>query len=875
MATALVIVDSVQKARTIEAQMPGEVQTLALNAVPVKATLVPPADSLKRERPRFSFSPLPEGKEFFQALQNAQTMDIYLAFDSDQRGEYWSWLVNEYLLADTSGAKSARRLHLVGLNREELEESFRLVEPVQSDKAVAYYIRFLFAAHLVRHLKRLIGTTTGPQGLPLTINSLTTLFLLAEREAEIRAFTPAVKWQVRVRLDSGHGEFDARLEEAYGITEDGYMRDGAKSKEAIALFRDTPFQVSEFEREEIAIQSPAPFRMMELLEEAFAVYKLHPRQVVEAVSRLYQGVEVQGVTVGLVSSFALLENLDARKLCAKLRLQVEKMFGAAALAPEGAHEDLRGAVVPLRPEMSPAAVAGALSPAEQQVYGLIHARALASQMPEATGAVIDAIFSAGEGCLFKASGRVLADKGFLAAYAGHQFRELLDSSPLANLEAGQQVRAAQIIPEQTSGFPPEYYTFEGLATDLNDFAMPFDIPTLLMLQSMIDTDYLALMPNATWRCKENTAKLINVMNKAFPSMRSINLSAYFEQTVNEVVSGRKPLAFALQQFDQTLMMQGNVLVKVKVPVTPRARLKTSRSIIKTPAGEPLAPPVSAGAPLSSTTEQEAAAPEEITAPVVEIPAEQILEPAAEEPVIEEAVAEEASAETAPTAPLMEQTVCSGEEALSEEAETQAEDSGQAAADAAAATQELFAKAATEIEAPPEESAPAPVPAAGPVKPCPECGRPLLLKEDRFGKYWSCSGHPDCRHSESHEKETALAMACPLCQVGSVVTKRTPTGKLFYVCPEQNCEFMAWSKPFPLACQVCDSPFLVEKKNLAGKVFLRCPRAGCNFMQPLPGDEDVGGLLASDQPKKKKVLVRRVKGGGSGGGRKVRVVRRKK
>ncbi|HSR36416.1 MAG TPA: type I DNA topoisomerase, partial [Desulfurivibrionaceae bacterium] len=170
--------------------------------------------------------------------------------------------------------------------------------------------------------------------------------------------------------------------------------------------------------------------------------------------------------------------------------------------------------------------------------------------------------------------------------------------------------------------------------------------------------------------------------------------------------------------------------------------------------------------------------------------------------------------------------------------------------------------------------------AGPTKPCPDCGRPLLLKEDRFGKYWFCSGHPECRHSESYGKEVGLSLLCPLCQIGNIVSKHTPTGKPFYVCPEADCEFMAWSKPHAISCQVCDSPFLVEKKNLAGKVSLRCPRAGCNYSQPLSGEDDstpaAAPVVPGQAPVRKKVLVRRVKGGApsSGGVRKVRVVRRK-
>jgi len=169
---------------------------------------------------------------------------------------------------------------------------------------------------------------------------------------------------------------------------------------------------------------------------------------------------------------------------------------------------------------------------------------------------------------------------------------------------------------------------------------------------------------------------------------------------------------------------------------------------------------------------------------------------------------------------------------------------------------------------------------GPKRDCPECGRPLLLKEDRFGKYWSCSGHPLCRHSESYDRKGALDLLCPLCRRGKVISKETPTGKPFYVCPEPECEFMAWSRPHPVPCPLCSSPFLVEKKGAAGTPsLLRCPRAGCGYQQPLPGAPDDGGASPDESggPPRKKILVRRVKAGtGSGTGtRKVRIVRRSK
>lgn len=884
MAKDVIIVDSEQKARTVAAQLGGEVEVLVVTAAPVKATLLPPKDPLKREPPRFTFAVAEGGHDFFAKLPPAGAATLYLAFESDQRGEYWAWLINEYLQAETSGLQGARRLYLFGLSRDELRESFRLVETVDSDAAAAYHLRMLFSAHLSRHLKRLLGTATGPQGLPLTGDTLAILFLLAEREAEIRAFTPPLKWQVRVRLASEEGEFDARLEEAYGITDDGYVRDALEGKEVVGLFRGKPFLVGEVAEEELRIGPPAPFRLLELLHEAYLAHGLQPAQVLRAVRELYEGVVVDGETVGLISAASPRGTGDPQSVYARLRREVERHFGPEALAGGGCQAEANDVLLPLRPEWTPAALAGTLGPEAHQIYALVHSRALASQMRDAEGLLREVVMQAGESCLFRASGRVVQQPGFLAAYQGPQFRELLAPSPLARLAHGQEVRNIQIIPEQTMGFPPEYYTFEGLANDLADFSLTLDATAIAMLQRMLDGGYLALMADGTWRCRENTATLVNVMNKAFPSMKGINLAAYFEQTVGEVIESRKPLAFALQQFDQTMMMQGNVLVKVKVPLAPRSRTMVSRSIIKSPGGEaPVAP--ATVPPQQPPMAEDAGAAAPVAEPLPEEVAEEAL-PTEEAPAPEAVAQEEVEPESMESAPALAPEVAGAAEEppVMEEAVAPALDLEPAPLDVVPEPvgQELFAEAAREVAPEPEPvAAAATLVTAGPTKPCPDCGRPLLLKEDRFGKYWFCSGHPECRHSESYGKEVGLSLRCPLCQIGNIVSKHTPTGKPFYVCPEADCEFMAWSRPHPIPCQVCDSPFLVEKKNLAGKISLRCPRAGCTYAQPLPGESDlppaVGAPAAPGQaPVKKKVLVRRVRGGApsSGGVRKVRVVRRK-
>lgn len=893
MAKSVVIVEAAAKAKTLEDQFGGEVETILVQAAPAKATCVPPKDHLHREKPHFDFVAESKEKLFLDKLLACQGREIYLALDGDWRGEFWAWLISGYWATVAPGSKQPQRLGLIGLAGEALRESFRRVEPVSDEKGAATYVKMLFESYLGRHLQRLLGSRSGPNGLPLNYLSLTTLSLLAERETEIRMYTPVAKWKVKVKISTEAGDCVLKLEEAYGVTDDGFLRNEKEVHTAINLFNNAAFQVREVTGSPLAIAPPGPYHLMDLLRDGVAQGGLSPLAAMTAIRNLYYGVEVDGRRIGLVTAFLppAMEQ-DSSVLFAKIREQIGKRLGAGSLGPESSQENTQGLILPTEPALGPEELSGKLGAAEDKIYRLVWARALASQMKEAQGELLAVTVEAGEDCIFEGSAKVLSDKGFLAIYPGCQEHELLaPPSPLAKVQAGQPLRCIQIIPEKNIGVPPEYYSFEGLAADLGDFSLEIDGMTVAMLQQMLDSNYLRMMPDGSFRCAENTIKLVSVMNRAFPTMKGVHLSAYLAQTIEEAVSGRKTLAFALQQFDQTVMMRGEVLVKMTVPIAAQKRGISSRSVIRLPGeGEP-------------AKAQDAGGPAPVPAEKAELPAEPDA-PVPPEAGMEAAAAPEPAVEPAPEDAA--QAVQAGEGVASggaETAEPQREEAGPgkeeeqepivleepAAAEQAvtpelaAATEKMFAEAAISIDEPlpATEVSPALEPkptAAEPAKACPDCNRPLLLKEDRFGKYWYCSGHPECRYSASYEKDGGPGQLCPVCRIGTVVTKHTPTGKLFYVCPEQDCEFMAWSKPHAIPCQVCDSPFLVEKKGLDGRLSLRCPRAGCTFTRALSGAGGAEQASAAAAPVKKKVLVRRVApGSASAGGatKKVRIVRRKK
>jgi DNA topoisomerase-1 len=111
------------------------------------------------------------------------------------------------------------------------------------------------------------------------------------------------------------------------------------------------------------------------------------------------------------------------------------------------------------------------------------------------------------------------------------------------------------------------------------------------------------------------------------------------------------------------------------------------------------------------------------------------------------------------------------------------------------------------------------------KDCPECGKPMLIKHGRFGKFMACSGFPDCRHTESFNEE--VGVECPLCG-GAIVALKSKKGRRFYGCSNYpSCEFRSWNKPTGEKCPVCGD-ILVEKQNRNKESEVVCQNPECKY-----------------------------------------------
>ncbi len=114
--------------------------------------------------------------------------------------------------------------------------------------------------------------------------------------------------------------------------------------------------------------------------------------------------------------------------------------------------------------------------------------------------------------------------------------------------------------------------------------------------------------------------------------------------------------------------------------------------------------------------------------------------------------------------------------------------------------------------------------------CEKCGKPLVYKQGRFGRFLACSGYPACRNV----KAQTTGVKCPEkdCD-GELVQKISKRGKVFYSCSRYpKCSFALWDKPVSEPCPSCGAVFLVEKESKKTGRRLQCLNQECKFSRQL-------------------------------------------
>ncbi len=142
--------------------------------------------------------------------------------------------------------------------------------------------------------------------------------------------------------------------------------------------------------------------------------------------------------------------------------------------------------------------------------------------------------------------------------------------------------------------------------------------------------------------------------------------------------------------------------------------------------------------------------------------------------------------------------------------------------------------------------------------CDKCGAQMLIKTGRYGKFLACSAYPSCKNIQPLEKPKSLGITCPSCNEGEMMEKKSRYGKIFYSCNRYpQCKYALWNPPKAEACPKCGWPVTEIKTTKRWGTVQRCPQENCDWEKELiPPEKKAPAKKTTKKPAAKKVAAKK-------------------
>lgn len=119
-------------------------------------------------------------------------------------------------------------------------------------------------------------------------------------------------------------------------------------------------------------------------------------------------------------------------------------------------------------------------------------------------------------------------------------------------------------------------------------------------------------------------------------------------------------------------------------------------------------------------------------------------------------------------------------------------------------------------------------------PCDKCGRMMVIKHGRYGKFLACPGYPECKNAKPIVEE--IDAPCPKCG-GKILAKKSKKGKKFFGCSNYpECDFVSWNEPLKDKCPDCGA-YMVLKYSKAKGNYTQCSDSTCNKIVNIVKDKN--------------------------------------
>lgn len=480
---------------------------------------------------------------------------IYLATDPDREGEAIAWHVTE--AAGLDGAR-LRRITFYQVTKTAVQEAIQ--NPRGLDR------NLIDAQQARRVLDRLVGYEISPllsQTMRKRLSAgrvqSVALRLVVEREREILAFVPQEYWTLDAELRRrmvAKERFRARLHKI--SDQDPKLATRQDIDAILPILEKASYTVASVRRGTRQRQPHPPFITSTLQGEAGRKLNLTARQTMRLAQQLYEGIDLNGERVGLITYMRTDSPHVAPEAQQEAQRYIAERWGqdyvppkppqyaakATSLAQE-AHEAIRPTSVFRTPE----AMDPYLDNRQARLYRLIWQRFVASQMQPARYATMTVDIVAAKDYLFRATGQNLLFAGYLAVYGALEEEENGEaaSQTLPPLTEGEALDLLQLFPEQHFTQPPPRYTEPTLikALEANGVGRPSTYATIISV--LQDRGYVykedrKLVPTALGMivCDALTATFTDIMD--------VSYTATMEEKLDRIAAGQLCYVAMLSEF---------------------------------------------------------------------------------------------------------------------------------------------------------------------------------------------------------------------------------------------------------------------------------------------------------------------------------------
>jgi len=563
MSKNLIIVESPAKAKTMSKYLGKEFSALASyghvrDLLPKKGAVDPEHDFAMK------YVLIEKNKKHVDAIVKAMKKAdaLYLATDPDREGEAISWHLYEILKEE--GVLKDKPVHRVEFHeitktaiqraiQEPRELSTNLVNAQQARRALDYLVGFNLSPLLWKKVRR--GLSAGRVQSPA-------LRLIVEREEEIERFKAREYWTIESDLSTKGQNFSAKLTQFKGEKLDQFaIGDENRAAEVEAeLLKQAQgrYLVTAVDKKQRKRNPSPPFTTSTLQQEASRKLGFTAQRTMRTAQQLYEGVDIGGETVGLISYMRTDSVNLAKEAIEEIRALIAKRYGDDNL-PETPHvyktksknaQEAHEAIRPTSAERIPEQLKERLTPEQYKLYELIWKRTVACQMVHAVLDTVAVDLEAGSGNVSRANGSTLVKPGFMAVYqegTDEKKEGEEDEAILPVMLKGEYVDLRVIRKEQHFTEPPPRFTEASLVKTLEAFGIGRPSTYASIISTLESREYVTLDKRRFQ--PTDVGRVVNkFLSEHFFKYVDYDFTARMEDDLDAVSRGEKEWRPLLQEF---------------------------------------------------------------------------------------------------------------------------------------------------------------------------------------------------------------------------------------------------------------------------------------------------------------------------------------